>query len=74
MNKLDEIIENKRQEWLRNGYGATQLAKMVALEYADFCVEKILETIEIERCLHHYPKIEFINKKILLDSLNQEKK
>ena len=39
------------------------------IEFAKLHVEAALKEIEIQRCLYHYPRIEFINKEDLISKI-----
>ena len=41
----------------------------VMIEFAKLHVEAALKEIEIQRCLYHYPRIEFINKEDLISKI-----
>ena len=51
-----------------HGDNAAMVPSMM-IEFAKLHVEQALKEIEIQRCLHHYPPIQFINKTDLIKNI-----
>ena len=70
MKTAEEFLKSKKYPSYTSdgGYGTVYVTEAM-VEFGKLCIENALKEIEIQRCLHHYPRIEFINKEDLISKI-----